>query len=409
MARIATFFVRTWKALLVVAIVLVAARLAAPSIVKYYLNQRLAELDGYRGHVSDVDLALWRGAYRIQGLTIVKTGEEVPVPFFACPNIDISVEWAPLFDGRVVAEIELTRPEINFVKAGGGSGEQTGEENDWRDAIDDMVPITINRLTVHGGAVHYRDFGSEPRVDLVVDRLEAAVHGLSTGRLPKGELPANGRVDARVQESGRLVVEGRVNPWDVEPTFNMAVKLAELDATSLNDLLRAYVGVDAEAGHVYLYSELRAREGRFHGYVKPMAEGLSIYRPDEEGDPIDLVGDALIGLVQEIFENHGTDRFAVRVPVSGNFDASVSADGWTAVVSVLGNTFIEAIQHGIDRRTQWAEDTEEESPDTETAENPSSARDASNRHRADTASPPSQEPEHGRMARNARRTDDKPD
>src|ERR1700754_661865 len=48
--------------------VLVAARLAMPYVVKDYVNDKLAALDSYDGHVDDIDIHLWRGAYSVDGL-----------------------------------------------------------------------------------------------------------------------------------------------------------------------------------------------------------------------------------------------------------------------------------------------------------------------------------------------------
>lgn len=70
---------RRYKWLIIVAavvIVLVTIRLALPSIVRDYVNDQLMALEAYDGHVDDIDLALWRGAYRIDGIRIVKTGAE---------------------------------------------------------------------------------------------------------------------------------------------------------------------------------------------------------------------------------------------------------------------------------------------------------------------------------------------
>ena len=57
-------------------------------------------LDSYDGHVDDIDLALWRGAYRIDGIRIVKTGAEHSTPFFSADRVDFSVEWRSLMRGR---------------------------------------------------------------------------------------------------------------------------------------------------------------------------------------------------------------------------------------------------------------------------------------------------------------------
>ncbi len=48
------------------AVALIAARVAAPSVVERYVNRELAEMGEYRGSVTDVDLFLWRGGYALR-------------------------------------------------------------------------------------------------------------------------------------------------------------------------------------------------------------------------------------------------------------------------------------------------------------------------------------------------------
>ena len=73
-----------------VVVLLVALHIALPYMVRDYLNEKLADMGDYRGQITDVDLALWRGAYKINGLKIVKVDGKVPVPFVDAPLIDIS-------------------------------------------------------------------------------------------------------------------------------------------------------------------------------------------------------------------------------------------------------------------------------------------------------------------------------
>ncbi len=107
-----------WGLATVVLLVL-AVDLALPYLVRNYLNEKLADMGDYRGQVTDVDLALWRGAYRINGLEIVKVSGKVPVPFLKAPSIDLSVSWKSLWDNHaVVAEVQFSEPELNFVDGG---------------------------------------------------------------------------------------------------------------------------------------------------------------------------------------------------------------------------------------------------------------------------------------------------
>src|SRR4051794_198585 len=106
---------RTLQVVLVVAIVLLAIRLALPFAIKRYVNQKLNEIPDYRGHVDDIDLSLWRGAYTMHDVFLAKMSGKVPVPLFTAPTVDLSMQWRELFHGAIVGEIVMDRPEVNFV------------------------------------------------------------------------------------------------------------------------------------------------------------------------------------------------------------------------------------------------------------------------------------------------------
>src|SRR6185436_3754211 len=103
--------------LLIVAGVLVVARLALPYVVRDYVNRQLVALKAYDGHVGDIDIHLWRGAYSIDDIEIVKTGAARPVPFFKADRLNLSVEWRSLWRGSLVSEATFLGPEVNLVQA----------------------------------------------------------------------------------------------------------------------------------------------------------------------------------------------------------------------------------------------------------------------------------------------------
>src|SRR5690242_6144108 len=118
-------------------IVILAARIAAPYVIKRVVNDKLANLDGYTGSIDDVDLNLWRGAYEVEGMRIDKTGGRVPVPFVALERLDLGVDWRALFEGTVKARVVMFRPEVNFVKGPTPATTQTGKETDWRKTLEE--------------------------------------------------------------------------------------------------------------------------------------------------------------------------------------------------------------------------------------------------------------------------------
>jgi uncharacterized protein involved in outer membrane biogenesis len=109
-----------------VAVVLVAARVALPYVVKDWVNRKLAAIEAYDGYVNDVDISLWRGAYRLDGVRLTKTGTDQAEPFFDAERIEFSVEWQSLLRGHLVSEGVLVSPELNLVQAEAEEDSQLG-------------------------------------------------------------------------------------------------------------------------------------------------------------------------------------------------------------------------------------------------------------------------------------------
>ena len=97
----------------------------------------------YDGHVGDIDIHLWRGAYSIDDIVIVKTGAKRPVPFFSSRRVDLSVEWRSLLRGSIVAEAEFDGPEINLVQGKSKADSQLGEEENWNARLEETVSVPL--------------------------------------------------------------------------------------------------------------------------------------------------------------------------------------------------------------------------------------------------------------------------
>ena len=90
---------KVWIILGSVLVLLIVARLMLPYFVTRYVNKVSADIDGYEGSISDVDIHLIRGAYSIHDLKLFKVNGHEKVPFIDISTIDLSVEWSALFKG----------------------------------------------------------------------------------------------------------------------------------------------------------------------------------------------------------------------------------------------------------------------------------------------------------------------
>ncbi len=341
---------RWHKITLFVLVLLIALRLALPYIVLHYLNKYLADLGGYTGHVEDVNIALIRGAYQIEDLTIQKVSGKRKQPFLDVPLMDLSVEWKSLFKGAIVGEVEVYRPEVNFSFSEDESQRQTGEEVDWTKIVKDLMPISINRFVVREGDVSlvslfdtYKDAIElkNLNVDILnIRNVEDRADPLPSPIFARGDVPGYG---------GTLKFDSRFNLLRQIPDFDYSLAFENLQLVKLNALVKPLTGVDFEKGTVSVYSELAMRNEKFNGYVKPLTNGMQVFKW-KEGDKR-TIGEFFLELfgegASELLENQKKDQFATRVPLAGTAK-TVDTDVWTILINVIWNAYVEAFDKKVD-------------------------------------------------------------
>ncbi len=332
--------------LLVVVVVLVGARLALPWIVRDVVNARMAEMGDYRGHVADVDLHVWRGAYSLEDLTIDKVGDEVPVPLLAAPRTDIALSWRALRHGTIRARVDFIDPLLNFVDGSGSADSQAGRGVNWRDQLQDIIPIRLDEVNVRNGKVTFHNFVSEPKVDLEATAVEATVLNLTNADRAEGRRVATIEATANILGDAPLETRASFDPLERIGDFDFELRVLRIDLTKANDLARAYAGLDFHSGHGDFVMELAARDGQLEGYAKPLLKDMQIFSWEqdvERGDknPLRIAWEALSEAVTSIFTNQEQQQFATRVPISGRIDDR-DLGTWRAIINVLRNAFVEA-------------------------------------------------------------------
>lgn len=337
-----------------IAVLLVGVRALLPEVIERYANRTLDELEGYSGQIEDVDLQLFRGAYQIEGARIVKTGGKQPVPFFSAAEIDLSVEWGALLDGAIVAEIDLKSPKLNFVTASSKpeaeqkQREQIEPSDNWTEVVQDLVPFNINRFSIADGEIHFRDFSSEPQVDIYLQDLNAEARNLTNSEDRSGSLVATFEGRGTAMGSGRLRFDGAVDPYAKKPTFEADFRLSQLDLRQLNPYLRAYANVDVERGTFAVDAEFAAKQGRFEGYVKPFVEDLDVLRWKDESESFpNKLWQGLVEVASELLEDQSKDRTATRIPFEGRLEQP-DVGVWSAIGNLLRNAFLEALRRGLE-------------------------------------------------------------
>lgn len=347
----------------VVLLLLVVLRALLPSLVLSQVNQRLAQLDGFHGHVDDIDMALWRGAYELDGVSFSRVVDGGHEPILEVGEIDFSLSWSTLFQGRIRSGITAT--DLAFIYVPVEEEAQTADldQPDWRDVITDLFPIDIEHLNIHRGRVEYRDLEAEPPVDVSLENIELRAAGLSNRAVGAERLD---QLPAQIRMTGTTIGGGSVNarvaaaPLADAPLFDLDLAIENVALPALNDYLRAYGNVDVSEGTLHLFTEISAREGRFEGYIKPLADNVSFRDVEGQSDKglLSETWEGIVSIVTELFENQPRDQVGTRIPIAGEF-GQAETGLWAALGNLFRHGFIRALTERIEGQS-----LDEETPDT---------------------------------------------
>ena len=329
---------------------LIIVRLILPYVVLRVVNDRLTKIDGYYGHVNDIDIALIRGAYQLDSIYINKVDsvKNEQTPFFSAALVDLSIEWKAIFKGSIVGEIVFERPIITFTKDKVEPKKVTADSSSFKDLKEDLIPLQINRVEINDGTIKYKDNFSKPKVDIALTDAYILALNLRNSYDSAAILPASVKAKAKVYE-GDFDLNVKLNPLAEYPTFDLNTELKNTNLVKLNEFFQAYAKVDVNTGTFGLYSEVAAKEGNFKGYVKPLIQNLDVLGKEDRDDTIlRKLWEATGGTVGEVFENQSKDQVATKIPFEGSLK-NPNTNTWEALFNILQNAFIKAIQPTLDQ------------------------------------------------------------
>jgi hypothetical protein len=331
-------------ALLGAVILLVIARLMAPWAIRRYVNRTLDRGQLYQGQIGEVQLHLWRGAYSMQDVRLVKMTGNVPVPLFAAKRVEFALQWKPILHRKFVGQIVIEQPELNFVDSPNEADSQTGAGGPWLQMIQELFPFKINSVQVHDGSIHFRTFEANEPVDVFLSKVEGSVDNLTNIQNETTPLITTIRATALAMDQAKFEYQMKLDPFSYRPTFKLAVRLLGLDVTKTNNLARAYGAFDFKQGSFDLVIELDAKEGQLTGYVKPLFRNLQVFdlRKDIRDDnPIQFFWQALVGVTTKALTNPGRDQFGTLIPFKGDV-SDKKPDVLATIGNVLRNAFVRA-------------------------------------------------------------------
>jgi hypothetical protein len=323
-----------------VLLLLLTLRLMLPFILLRYVNQTLDRIPEYEAKIDAIEVSLWRGAYAIKNLRMIKKGGQQKNPFLEAPEIDLAIEWPALLSGKVVGTVRLTEPVINFIQAPAKDKSQLAFSTSWSEQGKKLFPFEINRFIIKKGTITFRELEMAQGADLKLTSVDVEMTGITNVESKERRLPVHLEARATVFETGYLSLNGSAQLLREPISFDINTSIEKVDLTKLNPYVKHHAGFNFKSGSFALYSNLRADEGKIEGYVKPIFESIGI-NLEGSSNPIEAVWKTVVSVFVELFSNQPKDRFATVIPISGSVN-DPQLDLWSTVFNVLRNAFIKA-------------------------------------------------------------------
>lgn len=337
----------------IILVVLVAFRIALPSIAKNHINKKLNDIEGYRASIEGINMSLFRGAFAINDLLIYEEASSSPdIPFVRLPRLDFNIAWKALLKGKIVSEIFIDGLEVNFVKYKKETPIEEDPRVNFAEQLKELSPIEINKLEVTNSTISYQDPTSSPKVNVFFNDFNLFAQNLTNVENPEIALPASIEINSKAMGEGSMVIIADLNLLKQIPDFDINTSFENIDLVLFNDFMEAYANLNVDTGILNVYAEMVAVNGDVAGYVKPVIENFSVDTDDEDRTVIEKIYEKAVDIAANVLENRKKERVASRVEIKGNIE-NIDTSIWQPIFSLLRNAFIEAYSKEIENAIHY--------------------------------------------------------
>jgi hypothetical protein len=260
------------------------------------------------------------------------------------------IEYSPDIFTLNIKNLTLDDITADYIHRAGDPEKKIGKKVDQATreyANEPTVEVKVDELRVRRGQLGYVNRGAKPSYRIFFTGTELEVENFSN-HLKDGV--ARGRANGQFMGTGPSHLEIAFRPENKGPDFNLNLAIEDTDMRAMNDLFRAYGNFDVVAGVFSFYSEIRVRQGRIDGYVKPLFKNVDVYdeRQDKEKNVFRKMYEGLVGGLSSLLENEPREEVATQTPISGKIESPETSTSET-LLRLIQNAFFKAILPGFER------------------------------------------------------------
>jgi len=336
-------------------LILGLARIIAPSQIVKFINSKLDQTPGISGQVEDVDLAIYRGAYKVKGIKLYLQENIDSTPTIEIQTVDLSILWSALFRGEIVAEVHVYNGNFEFVdveEQENNLNEEVKNKQTWLTLINAASPISIDKVVIHNNTIALTTQTGDIVHKNFIDKLNGEITNITNSREFSGNKVARFVLEGQFMSAAKAVLSGSLDPDTPKPTFDLNFEMQKLPIEHVSALIDFYAPLDVEDGTIDAALEIVAKNGEVNGYVKAGIYDTQVFTwqgdivKDDDG-LLTGIFEGLVDVFASIFESDKKNQIAVNVPITGTID-NTEVSTFDAISSLFYNAFVNAYEITID-------------------------------------------------------------
>ncbi|MEP6471451.1 MAG: DUF748 domain-containing protein [Acidobacteriota bacterium] len=295
------------------------------------------------------------------GVNTIFTLEKVPLDYFrpmlSRAHLSIQdgflsshgrVEYAPTIKVAHVEDLLIDRVRLDYVHSvANGPAEGKVQKAVRKASNEPGLLLRLDQFRLTNSNVGWVNRIKSPNYRVFVSGANLNVTNLSN-QLKDG--PARATLNGKFMGSGTTNARANYRADKSGLDFDLDLKIDGTQMTAMNDIWKAYGKFDVAGGSMSLYSQLRAKNGRIDGYVKPLFQNVDVYDPKQDKNKpfFKKVYEKVVEGVAGLLENKKTDKVVTVADISGPISNPHSSP-MQVIGKLIENAFVKAILPGFQR------------------------------------------------------------
>jgi hypothetical protein len=266
------------------------------------------------------------------------------------------VEYSPKHREAHVTALDVDDLRLDYIHtAATASAEKDRAEAVSNAAKDDQpeMLVRVDRLQFRDGNFGLVNRDADHPYRVYVSGTDLTVTNLSSGFRDGA---AKAKLKGKFMGSGAARASATFREPSSGPNFDFDIAIEGASLPAMNDLLRSYGKLDVNKGTFSVYSEVKIKDQRIVGYVKPLIKDVDVYdsKQDKKKPVLKKIYEKIVGGLSHVLENRPRDEVATVVDISGPIE-DPNTSIWETVVRLVSNAFVKAILPGFDREFDAAQ------------------------------------------------------